>query len=249
MRASLLSVLFCCSFIWIAYKTAAGIVSRKVLGIGTGNGYGIREIAPNANEFWTLDKNYITIDYRNYPNTRFVKAKVPPLTNIPYNYFDYVVCFQLIEHVEDTLTLLKEIKRVLKKDGELLISTPNKIRSLTRNPYHVQEYTRDEFKSLLQLFFLSVSGYGVLGNDNVELYYEKSKNSVNQILSFDILKLNQRLPRWLLRLPYDLFNRISRHLILIDNKELTMGISDRDYYLDEPNDNCYDFLFVTNDNS
>ena len=38
---------------------------------------------------------------------------------------DIVVSFAVIEHVEDTLSFLKEIKSLLRPDGFLLISTPN----------------------------------------------------------------------------------------------------------------------------
>jgi 2-polyprenyl-3-methyl-5-hydroxy-6-metoxy-1,4-benzoquinol methylase len=38
---------------------------------------------------------------------------------------DIVVSFAVLEHIEDTLSFLKEIKSLLKPDGFLLISTPN----------------------------------------------------------------------------------------------------------------------------
>ncbi len=38
---------------------------------------------------------------------------------------DIVVSFAVLEHIEDTLSFLKEIKSLLKPDGLLLISTPN----------------------------------------------------------------------------------------------------------------------------
>ncbi len=46
---------------------------------------------------------------------------------IPYknNYFDIVICSEVIEHIYDTDRLLEEIKRVLKNTGFLIISTPN----------------------------------------------------------------------------------------------------------------------------
>jgi len=39
--------------------------------------------------------------------------------------FDIVICTEVIEHVTETRQLVKEIDRVLKKDGRLILSTPN----------------------------------------------------------------------------------------------------------------------------
>jgi len=47
--------------------------------------------------------------------------------NLPFenDYFDLVICSEVIEHVFDTDFLLKEIWRVLKANKHLLITTPN----------------------------------------------------------------------------------------------------------------------------
>jgi SAM-dependent methyltransferase len=39
--------------------------------------------------------------------------------------FDYIFCLELIEHVENPTLLLNQLKRVLKDDGVLILSTPN----------------------------------------------------------------------------------------------------------------------------
>lgn len=53
---------------------------------------------------------------------------------IPYNNnsFNIVICSEVIEHIYDTDRLLQEIKRILKKDGVLIISTPNLASLLNR---------------------------------------------------------------------------------------------------------------------
>ena len=47
--------------------------------------------------------------------------------NLPYeeNTFDSVACFDLIEHILSPMTLLNEVRRVLKPGGEIVILTPN----------------------------------------------------------------------------------------------------------------------------
>ena len=39
--------------------------------------------------------------------------------------FDYVVCLEVVEHIENTRHLLREFNRIMKKGSVLLISTPN----------------------------------------------------------------------------------------------------------------------------
>lgn len=43
----------------------------------------------------------------------------------PDRYFDLVVIYHVIEHVADPLALLKEIRRILKPDGWLILGTPD----------------------------------------------------------------------------------------------------------------------------
>jgi 2-polyprenyl-3-methyl-5-hydroxy-6-metoxy-1,4-benzoquinol methylase len=228
----------------LAYKKASEIVSGNVLEIGTGSGYGIAEIASQTNEFWTLDKHYISIDYNKYNNTRFIKNKVPPLKNMPDDYFDFVICFQVIEHIKDCEILLKEIKRVLKRNGKLIISTPNKKMSLTRNPWHVKEYLGTEFYKFLSQSFSEIEMRGVHGNEKALSYYQKNKESVQKILKFDVLKFNMVLPCWILKIPYDLANRLNRVLLLKRNKKLTYSITSKDFFIDEFSEDCYDLFFI-----
>lgn len=228
----------------LAYKEAAKYVRGRILEIGTGSGYGIEEIAPNATEFWTLDKTYVQINYKKYTNTRFVKNKVPPLVNIPDNYFDFVICFQVIEHIEDSNLLLKEIKRVLRNNGLLVISTPNSKMSLTRNPWHVKEFTRNEFNEFLFTTFDIIDTKGVFGDEKILTYYRKNKELVHSILKYDFLDLNKILPSCLLKIPYDLMNRFSRISLLSSNKKLTLGITHENYFLNDVSDECFDLFYV-----
>ena len=68
--------------------------------------------------------------------------------------FDLIVCMETIEHVADVDALLSEVKRVLRPDGTVLFSTPNKLLHSPNsekplNPYHVVEYTIEQFREVL----------------------------------------------------------------------------------------------------
>jgi SAM-dependent methyltransferase len=71
---------------------------------------------------------------------------------------DSVVCLEVIEHVSDAEIVLKEMARVLRPDGLLIVSTPNKWTTspLYRrpfNPYHVVEWYPGGFKKLVSRYF------------------------------------------------------------------------------------------------
>lgn len=229
----------------LAYVKAAEIISGNVLEIGTGSGYGVSIIAPHAATFITIDKTLppAGIIPQN-SNVEFCRMTIPPLKGIASGSMDFVLCFQVIEHIRKDFDTIAEIKRVLRPDGKLIITTPNKHMSLTRNPWHVREYTVDEFKGLIGCYFDNYEPLGIYGNGKVMQYYENNRRSVDKIMKYDVLKLQKRLPRWMLQMPYDMLNRINRRKLLKDNTELTSSININDYFLKLADDTCFDMFFV-----
>ena len=215
----------------LAYREAAKRVGGAVLEIGTGSGYGVEVLSPVAETLTTVDKHTPASGISGiYPNVEFRRMKVPPLY-FPTGSFDRVVSFQVIEHIKDDGALLAEVYRVLKPGGNFIVTTPNASMSLTRNPWHVREYTPDEFKNLMGSIFDSVETLGVFGNEKVMEYYERNREGVARIARFDPLGLRDRLPRRLLRVPYDVANRLNRRRLLAANDTLTRAITPDDYRL------------------
>ena len=64
--------------------------------------------------------------------------------------FDVVICRELIEHVADADKLLTEIKRLLKDDGHLLITTPNAFGLPPDGEAHIRGYTPRGFIQALE---------------------------------------------------------------------------------------------------
>ncbi len=229
----------------VAYDFATKHIGGKVLEVGSGEGYGIEILAPLATKYMAIDKfqTQLPVSAQKFKQVSFRQVSVPPL---PFedNSFDAVVSFQVIEHIEEDEALVKEIHRVLKPGGVLVLTTPNRTMSLTRNPWHVREYTPDELKALLNRYFAKTDMQGVYGNEKVMDYYEKNKASVRRFTRFDLFNLQYRLPRWVLQIPYDLLNRINRRLLMKGNQQLVSDIQLSDYYTAPAGDSCFDLLAI-----
>lgn len=227
----------------LAYVEAAKLIHGNVLEIGTGSGYGVEMLSEKADTFLTIDKFASQVGTElseKLDNVEFKQMNVPPLTGLPDNHFDFVVSFQVIEHIKKDGDYVKEIHRVLKKGGKFIVTTPNKKMSLTRNPWHIREYTVDELTTLLKSSFASVESNGVFGNDVVMEYYEINKKSVQRIMRFDILNLQYNLPRQILQVPYDIMNRRNRNKLSDSGSHIKM----EDYFVATAKDDCIDLFYI-----
>jgi SAM-dependent methyltransferase len=150
----------------------------------------------------------------------------------------------VIEHVKQDKEFLKEIYRVLKPGGKAILTTPNIKKTLSRNPWHVREYTAQQLTDLAASIFPKVEMKGVAGNEKVMAYYEDNKKSVQRIMRYDIFNLQYRLPAPLLRIPYDILNRINRNKLSDQNGGLVNEISQEDYLLTDDADSALDLFLL-----
>jgi len=71
-----------------------------------------------------ISKPSIKYAKKKYPH---FKTRVADCHKLPYedNFFDFITCFEVIEHVINPKKVISEIQRCLKKGGELIILVPN----------------------------------------------------------------------------------------------------------------------------
>jgi SAM-dependent methyltransferase len=205
-------------------------------------GYGVEVVAPAADKYVTIDKS-CAYNVELPANAEFRQMTVPPL-DFADESFDYVISFQVIEHIKNDKEFVAEVSRVLRKGGKFIVSTPNAPMSLTRNPWHVREYKAEELKKLLSNDFSQIDMMGVSGNEKIMEYYEANRRGVERITRFDILDLQHRLPRWMLQIPYDILNRLNRRRLLDQNNELTSSITMEDYSIEAVTEECFDLYFI-----
>jgi ubiquinone/menaquinone biosynthesis C-methylase UbiE len=133
---------------------------KQILDIACGEGYGSSLLAEHATSVTAVDIDADTISKakKKYKknNLNFIvgAADAIPLED---HIFDYVISFETLEHLENHEGMFQEIKRVLKPEGILVISTPDKKKYSDEtgynNPYHVKELYKTDFSSLLNKHF------------------------------------------------------------------------------------------------
>lgn len=103
----------------------------KVLDLGCGSGYYSYLLSkmPIKLNITGIDNHVNAIDdARNFvgvKNAKFIIGNAEKLP-FPMNCFDKIIMSEVIEHVKDDTKVLKEARRVLKEDGILILTTPNK---------------------------------------------------------------------------------------------------------------------------
>ncbi|MHA7128162.1 class I SAM-dependent methyltransferase [Algoriphagus namhaensis] len=222
-----------------AYIAAKPWIKGSLLEVGCGEGRGVEILLPLAENYLGIDKIGEVIDSlrARFPETRFQQAVIPPFAQLEDSSFDTVVSFQVIEHIQADRLFLEEIYRVLKPGGKAIISTPNINHTLSRNPWHIREYKPTELAQLAGSIFDQVEAKGIGGNEKVWEYHAANRASVQKIMRFDILNLQHRLPAWILRMPYEVLNRLNRNKLHKEQGNAVVDISHEDYLLmDDPSE-------------
>lgn len=228
-----------------AYYIAKEYVTGDLLEIGCGEGRGVGLLQDLVNSYRGIDKIDEVVNNLSaqYPKASFEQSVIPPL-GFPDQKFNSIISFQVIEHIKDDKQYLAEIARVLKPGGVALLTTPNIKMSLSRNPWHIREYTAQELTALCQPYFSKVEMLGITGNDKVMQYYNQNKDSVKRMTRFDILDLQHKLPAFLLKIPYEIMNRLNRNKLQSKDNDLVASINYDDYIISEDADQSLDLLAI-----
>jgi len=161
--------------------------NKNVLELGCNKGFGTIIYAEHASGIKAVDTAAGAIEKaRKYNARENIEYICLNSWTLPFedNAFDLTVLFQVIEHIAlDKLDIfLREIKRVTRMDGQVIISTPNRnIRLLPfqkpRNKFHTKEYSAQDLKKLLSRYFAEVKIEGLFG---VEALNEIERRRVRQ---------------------------------------------------------------------
>lgn len=153
---------------------------RRVLDVGAGAGYGSELLGQGAKSIVALDCAADALSL--VPVADRVQASAAQLPFGP-NAFDLVVAFEVIEHLAEWAEFLREARRVMAPGGQLIVSTPNtKYYAEARaasgpNPFHVHEFTYEEFRAALREVFPHVALF--VQNHTSGIVFQPVENSTN----------------------------------------------------------------------
>ena len=141
------------------YAWAGGLVQgKRVLDAGCGSGYGSDLLTrAGAAEVVGVDLEAEVIESaRNeYPAATFATADIRELP-AELGDFEVVVCFEVLEHLDDPETALGQLGAVLREGGLLLVSSPNRDVYPPGNPFHKREFRPDELADAMRARFAHV---------------------------------------------------------------------------------------------
>ena len=128
----------------------------SVLDVACGIGYGSQHLQADGRRILGVDIEQSAVDHANrfFPLTPPSGYVCSDALALPEDGgFDAIVSFETIEHVPEDVALVKKFRRLLKKGGLLVCSTPNQTVmpfSKERFPYHVRHYTVESISGLLR---------------------------------------------------------------------------------------------------
>jgi len=105
----------------LLHANGGNVRGKRLLNLGGGIGQVANIYSEIGFDVYNLDVAVAKNDERN------VRFDLNCFESLPYSdeSFDYVVCSEIVEHIENPWKLFRDVKKVLKKDGALIVSTPN----------------------------------------------------------------------------------------------------------------------------
>jgi SAM-dependent methyltransferase len=173
----------------VAYNYLLPLVEgKRVLDLGSGEGYGVDLLASRAVEAVGVDLAPEAIyharkTYRR-PNLRFLCKDIYNL-ELEGDSFDVVCSLQVIEHLHQPGRFMEEARRVLKPGGICVLSTPNRLiispgRDTPINPFHIIEYESREFLVFMKEYYPEVEMVGVFHARKLRLHDLFSRRNFSQ---------------------------------------------------------------------
>ena len=210
---------------------------RTVLDFGCGSGYGTHRLASDCAHITGIDISAEAIEFaiNTYAGDNLDYRQVGDVQTNPIPFadeqFDTVISFQVMEHIDAVGSYLDEIQRVLRKDGTVVIATPDRSTRLYRkqrpwNAYHVVEYSPESFSRALGNRFRHVELFGMSARqDVIDIELKRTRRTRLATLPFTF----PGAPEWYRRFGLAALKRIGRSFGSVYSRKRQESAADVDY--------------------
>lgn len=146
---------------------------KTAVDVGCGAGIGTNLLGRESKFAWGIDLNTESINYakqmfERMPSNLYTSPQISfdvvDIKNFPREVmkFDYVVCLEVIEHLDDWKKVLTFLDRLTGPATTVLISSPNRNapelgHTTPTNEHHVREWTAGEFYDVLTAHYKTVT--------------------------------------------------------------------------------------------
>ncbi len=172
------------------------IKDKIVLDIASGEGYGSNIMSKKASFVYGVDIDNTAVQGAKL---KYINNNLEYLTgstsDIPLkdNSVDVVVSFETIEHHGKHDEMMAEVKRVLRPNGILIISTPDKLyysdERKFNNQFHIKELYKQEFVDLISKSFSEIQLLTQKYTNGNSVIQDEITNNELQIFSGNYTKI------------------------------------------------------------
>jgi SAM-dependent methyltransferase len=204
----------------------------RLLEIGFGEGYGseILEVVTQEYVGVEVEREAVTHAAAKY-GRRGASFVHYDGTSLPFEdaSFDLVIAFQVLEHVPDPDSFLREARRVAKAGAYVLVVTPNRNHRLADgerpwNRYHVREFSPAELEEVVGRVFHSVEIFGIQGSRAMNEIEKRRVAAARRLARLDPFGVRFVLPEGLDTRLRTLLRRLRSRPVQSPSEPLEIGI-------------------------
>lgn len=110
------------------YQTVLGVLKKyasdsgQLLDFGAGQGDFLKEMVSSGTKYMC---HGVDLMYSNVPGVNWYVQDLNKKLQFKDGQFDVITCIEVIEHLENPRQIIRDLARVLKPEGVLIVTTPN----------------------------------------------------------------------------------------------------------------------------